>query len=240
MALRAAIIDDEPLAIEALSLLIEAFCPKIEIVGTASNIIEGIKLVNKETPQILFLDIEMPNGTGFDLIESITLPDLKVIFTTAYDKYAIKAIKTDPVDYLLKPIDSDELINAVDKAETLIQSQKTQLDRIQKNKLTLKTAQSIYIVNIENIIRCESDANYTHVFLDSGEKILVTKTLKEYELKLTPHNFFRVHQSHLINLNFLAKLDKSEGMQAIMKDTANVPVSSRKRDLLIKLLEQLS
>jgi two-component system LytT family response regulator len=233
--LKAVIIDDEDLAIEGLSLLLENYCEDVEIIGTGSNVLEGIKLINSLHPDLVFLDIEMPHGSGLDLVEAIPDSKVNIIFTTAHAKYAIKAIKMNPIDYLLKPIDADELTEAVSKVKKIV---KSNVEQSPTKKLILKTTDSIYIVNTKDIIRCESDGNYTHVCLVGGEKILVSKIIKEYDEKLCGLGFVRIHQSHLINLDYLVKIDKTSGMLAVMVNGDLVPVSSRKKDILIKHLDQ--
>lgn len=235
--MKAIIIDDEHLAMESLEMMIEEYAKDIKIVGTASNIVEGAKLLNKLKPDVVFLDVEMPGGTGFDLLEMISVPDIKIVFTTAHGKYAIKAIKNDAIGYLLKPIDADELIDCINKIKKSLITNDVGLV---KNKISLKTLDSIYILDVNNIIRCEADGGYTKVFIDSGECILVSRVLKEYEAKLSKHDFVRVHQSHLINLDHLVKLEKSEGLQVEMSDGGLIPVSSRKKETLTKMLENIS
>ncbi len=234
--LNVVIVDDEKMASEGLLLLLTEFCETVNVIGIADGVFEGIKMINEKKPDLVFLDVEMPQGTGFDLLDALSF-DVSVIFTTAHAKYAIKAIKTNPIDYLLKPIDVDELITAVNKVTVeQVQSPPKEV----RTKITLKTVENIYVVNIKDIIRCESDGNYTRFFLTTGDVILVSKILKEYETKLEEHHFFRVHQSHLINIDHLIRLDKTNGTHAVMLGEEIIPVSTRKKDLLINRIEGIS
>jgi two-component system LytT family response regulator len=190
----------------------------------------------------------MPDGTGFDVLNSIQTKNFEVIFITAYQEYAIKAIKFSALDYILKPIDSEELhssiITAIDSLE--FKREETQFIALENNmqsnnrrKLVLKTQECVYVVDLNEIIRCEADKNYTFFYLNSGKKILVSRTLKDYETMLNGYGFFRIQQSHLINLEYLDRYDKQQGGAVIMKDGTAVPLSPAKKDQFFKLLEKL-
>lgn len=244
--LKAVIIDDSIEARKALVSEIEDCCPEIELIGQAEGVVSGAKLIRSMNPDLVFLDIQMNDGTGFDLLELIGSINFKVIFTTASDEYAVKAFKYSAVDYLLKPIDPDELVSAVKKAER--GNQKENLNLLMENakhsnkpvrKLALNTLDKLHIVNISDIVRCESDVNYTQFFFSNGNKLLVTKTLKDFEDLLSEHQFIRVHQSHLVNVNFIKEFVKGDGGYLVMTDKTSVPVSTRKRIAVVEMLNSL-
>jgi two-component system LytT family response regulator len=190
----------------------------------------------------------MPDGNGFDVLKSINQINFEVIFITAFQEYAIQAIKFSALDYILKPIDAEELrqslSNALNKLneksdENVFQALHHNIQPQNKRKLVLKTQESNYVVDIDDIIRCESDKNYTFFYLKSGKKILVSRTLKDYDILLSPFEFFRVQQSHLVNLNYVDRYDKHDGGSVIMKDGASIPLSPVKKDQFFKMLENL-
>jgi len=244
--LKAIIIDDSIEARKALVTEIEDCCPEIELIGQAEGVVSGAKLIRSVNPDLIFLDIQMNDGSGFDLLELIGTINFKVIFTTASDEYAVKAFKYSAVDYLLKPIDPDELVSAVKKAER--GNQKENLSLLMENakhinkpvrKLALNTLDKLHIVNISDIVRCESDVNYTQFFFSNGNKLLVTKTLKDFEDLLSEHQFIRVHQSHLVNVNYIKEFVKGDGGYLVMTDKTSVPVSTRKRNVVVEMLNSL-
>lgn len=244
--LKAVIIDDSAEARKALQMELEENCPEIELIGHAEGVVSGAKLIRAQNPDLVFLDIQMNDGSGFDLLELIGTISFKVIFTTASDAYAVKAFKFSAVDYLLKPIDPDELKLAVKKADK--GNQKENLNFLMENakngnkpirKLALNTLDKLHIVNISDIVRCESDVNYTQFFFSSGSKLLVTKTLKDFEDLLSDHQFIRVHQSHLVNANYIKEFVKGDGGYLVMTDKTSVPVSTRKRNAVVEILNSL-
>lgn len=245
---KALIIDDENRTRELIAKMIDSFGFDIETLPVGENVQSGIKAIDELHPDIVFLDIQMPDGTGFDVLKSVKNKNFEVIFITAHEEFAIKAIKFSALDYLLKPIDPSELRAAVEKAIKAIDDKKeeSQFEALQNNiqphqkrRLVLKTQESVYVVELDEIIRCEADRNYTSFFLVGGKKILVSKTLKEYETLLSPHNFLRVQQSHLINLDYVDRYDKGNGGSVVMKDGSEVPLSPAKRDIFFKILENL-
>jgi len=248
MKLTAAIVDDVAQARETLKEDLATYCPDVEIIGEADGVVTGSKLLKKIKPEIVFLDIQLQDGSGFDILEIVgDNLTAKVIFTTASDEFAIKAFKFSAVDYLLKPVDPDELMDAVKKASEANFSQQKNydllLDTVKEKelpqRLALHTLEKIHVTEIADIVRCESNGNYTTFFFNSGQKLLVTKTLKEFDQMLSEHQFARVHQSHLINTHQIKEFVKLDGGYLVMRDGAKVPVSMRKKSVVMKLLENL-
>ncbi len=246
--IKAIIIDDIAQARMTLKKDLEVYAPDIHIIGEASGVIEGAKLLKTIQPDVLFLDIQMQDGSGFDLLDILKDIPFKIIFITASDAHAIKAFRYAAIDYLLKPVDPDELTEALKKfrQEKLNENEKYKLlNESLKNhqkphsRLALHTQDKIHIVNISDILRCESSVNYTEFHFAGGKKLLVTRTLKEFEDLLCDLNFYRVHQSHLINTKFIKEFIKTDGGYILMNDGSNVPVSTRKRPEVMKMLEEL-
>lgn len=245
--IKAIIVDDELGARESLLKMVEKNCKNIEIVAKADSMLSAYEAIIKYSPDLVFLDIEMPNGNAFDLLEKFDKINFDIIFTTAYDHYAIKGIKYSALDYLLKPIDQEELIQAVHRFEeksgqknSLDKQFKTLLSNIRpENKLKkvgIPDGDGLIFINLSDIIRCDSDGNYTFFILITGKKIIASRTLGEYEQMFVDDNFFRVHRSHLINLQHVKKYIKGEGGYAVMSDNSQVEVSRRnKMDFLEKL-----
>lgn len=242
------IIDDENRTRNLISKMIDSFGFDVETIPEGENVQSGIQAIQKHQPDIVFIDIQMPDGTGFDVIRSIENKTFEVIFITAHEEFAIKAIKFSALDYLLKPVDTLELKSALEKALNTVdeKSEQPQFEALQQNiqpnekrRLVLKTQESVHVIELEQIIRCEADRNYTSFFLKDGKKILVSKTLKEYETLLSGHNFLRVQQSHLINISYVDRYDKKNGGAVVMKDGSEVPLSPAKRDVFFKRLENI-
>jgi two-component system LytT family response regulator len=245
---KAVIIDDENRTRELIAKMINSFGLDILAIPAGENVQSGIQAIEELKPDIVFLDIQMPDGTGFDVLKSVKDKNFEVIFITAHEEFAIKAIKFSALDYLLKPIDPEELKAAVEKAIKAVDDKKdeSQFEALQNNitpnqkkRLVLKTQESVYVVELHEIIRCEADRNYTSFFLSSGKKILVSKTLKDYETLLSSHNFLRVQQSHLVNLDYVDRYDKGNGGSVVMKDGSEVPLSPAKREVFFKIIENL-
>ena len=218
--IKALIIDDENRTRDLIAKMIESFGFDVETIPEGESVESGINAIIKNKPDIVFLDIQMPDGTGFDVIRSIENKTFEVIFITAHEEFAIKAIKFSALDYLLKPVDTLELKAALEKAIIAVDQRKegVQFDALQSNinpnekkRLVLKTQESVHVVELDDIIRCEADRNYTSFFLIGNRKILVSKTLKEYETLLSGHNFLRVQQSHLVNIDYVDRYDKKNG-----------------------------
>lgn len=246
--LKAVIIDDIESIRKKNSLIIKANCPNIVIVGQADSVDSGIKTIKHHSPDIVFLDVEMPDGTGFDLLQKLKPFNFKVIFVTGYEDFAIRAFRFSAIDYLLKPLDQNELIEAVKKAEDSMSKEIfdmklnnlfTNLERPKNlQKLILKTAEKIYSVNVQDIVNCESDKNYTTFNFINAPKLVVSTNLKEYEILLTPFNFFRTHQSHLINMSYFDHFIKTDGGNTIvMKNKTTIPLSVRKKEDFLQLLD---
>ncbi len=241
--MKAIIIDDEDHCIESIRLLLEKYQPQVEVIAEITNPKEAIECISSHQPDVVFLDIKMPVMTGFEIIAKIRNIDFHVIFTTAYDEYAIKAFKVNATDYLLKPVSADELINAVKKVENRLQqgfSSKQlntlikQMDRRlnTKEKIPLPTQQGVSFVKVDDIIRCEADGNYTKV-LCTDDKYLVCKTLKDLELLLKDNNFHRVHHSHLINLKHISMYHRGKGGFVTMSNGDHVDVSRSRRSAFL-------
>lgn len=243
--IRTVIIDDEIGAREAISDMIKIYCSEIEIIGEADSVLTGLQLIKQEQPDLIFLDIKMKDGTGFDLLNRVSNKEFAIVFLTAYDEYAIKAFKFSAIDYLLKPLDPDDLIKTLNKVSKYLNFEKQQLSQLINNlnsikkeskKMVLKTMESIFLINIPDIIRCEATGNYTRFILKNQKPVLVSKTLKEYDELLKEYHFFRVHQSHLVNLNHIIRMDKADGGTLVMVDKQSVPVSTRRKEALIKAM----
>jgi two-component system LytT family response regulator len=241
--IRTIIIDDEERGRRTLKTQINKYCPELEIVGEANGVQSGLEIIRHEKPDVVFLDIQMQDGTGFDLLEQIPQVNFAIIFATAYDQYAVQAFKFSATDYLLKPIDPDHLIKAVEKLQSELNSQSLskKLEALFSNrnnfeKIALPTFDGIILVKIKQIIRCQSESNYTTLFLPENEKIVVTKTLKDFDEMLTPLGFFRIHQSHLINMAFVNKYIKGDGGSVKMDDGTVLEVARRRKDTFLELL----
>ncbi len=248
--IKAIIVDDEEKSRVTLKNLVTLYCPNVLILELCDSVNSALIAIDKEMPDLIFLDIEMPFHSGFTLLEKIKDPTFEVIFTTAYDHYAIKAIKFSAMDYLLKPIDSDELKNAVNKIELDKTDSKKALPdfglllsnlKIKGNnaKIALPTFDGLQMVSINEIIKCTADESYTHITLTNNTKITVSRILKEYEELLSDFNFLRVHNSCLINLIHVSKYIKGDGGYVVMIDGSSVEVSRRKKNDLINKLSMV-
>lgn len=242
---KAVIIDDIQSARDYLKRDLLSFCPKVEVIGEADGVLSGLKLIKQSKPDIVFLDINMNDGTGFDILELLDTISFKVIFTTASDAYAIKAFKFSAIDYLLKPVDADELIKAVGKAtekgkESHQQNVGLLMDQMKSKegmkKIALHTSDKIQICELEDIVRCESSVNYTTFYFKNDSKLMVTKTLKFYDQLLSQSGFLRVHQSHLINVSQIKEYIKSDGGYIVMNNGNHIPISARKKAEVIELI----
>lgn len=239
---RALIIDDLENARISLRSDLNDYCPEIEVVGEAEGVVSGARLIKETQPDIVFLDIQMKDGSGFDLLEIIPEVNFALIFTTSSDTHAIQAFRFSAVDYLLKPVDPDQLMQAVEKADASGQSK---LEVLQSNlggskRLALNSQEKIKVVDLDDVVRCESTGSYTLFYMKDKEQVLVTRTLKEYDSMLSDVGFIRVHQSHLVNMKFIAEFVKTDGGHLVLKDRTEIPVSSRKRSTVIKALSHFA
>lgn len=246
--LTAVLIDDMPSALEMLQNDLQLYFPEIEIIGTAKSVVEGAKLLQRHKPDILFLDIMLGDGTGFDILEIVPNLHSKIIFVTASDEYAIKAFKFAAIDYVLKPYSQEDLELSITKAKSQITPGREQLEVLKNTvaypskkpkKISLNTLDKIIVVALNEIIRCKSDNNYTEFFFENGSKLLVTKTLKYYADILKEYHFLRVHQSHLINIQYIKEYIKSDGGYLMLKDNSSIPVSVRKRPEVFEAIRML-
>lgn len=245
----AVIVDDEKHAVESLRLMLEKYAPSVNIVNTYNDPREAISPLKNHPPMLLFLDIEMPFLSGFDLLREVGKLDFEIIFTTAYDDFAIRAFKVSAIDYLLKPIEREELVRAVEKFQNRLPQTDFQtrlqgfFEKYQGNtgphrikQISLPTKDGFSFVSQSDILRCESDSNYTTVYLVDGKKVVVSRTLKEIEGQLDESVFLRVHHSHVINLNYIKSYQKGNGGIIVMNNGDNVSVSrSRKQDFLDRI-----
>jgi two-component system, LytTR family, response regulator len=235
----AIIIDDEERAIKMLQWLLATYCTNVTVLATADNAMDGITKIKSLQPQIVFLDIEMPQMNGFEMLNHFDgqFP-FKVIFTTAYDQYALQAIKLSALDYLMKPIDKDELIASIAKLQEYQNTNPLQVKLLNNvkgdlSKIALSTMEGIEVIEIASIVRCQSDSNYTTIYFENNKKKLFCKTLKALEELLDGKSFMRIHQSHLINLQFLKKYNKGDGGDVELKNGEILPVArNKKQDML--------
>lgn len=249
--MKALIIDNEEPIRNELKNLIIANCPKIDSVFEANGVKSGFNAITTLNPDIVFLDVEMDDGTGIDLVKQLNGNiHFQLIFITAHNKYAIDAFKLSAIDFLLKPIDTGELVESIDKAEKNIKAQfldkqlqilQDSISEIKKldTKIALKDSESIYFVKVSDIIRCEASGAYTIFHIEDHKDILMSKGIKEYEDLLHPFGFFRTHHSHLVNIKKITRFDKAEGGILILENNEKVPVSQRKKDSLLVLLSKL-
>ncbi|WP_316810143.1 LytTR family DNA-binding domain-containing protein [Pedobacter heparinus] len=239
--MKAIIVDDELANVKNLTILLNKYCPQVEILGTANNNQDAFSLFELDKPHLIFLDIQLDNDTGFNLLKLLPKKDFEVIFVTAYDNYGIKAVKFAALDYILKPIDIDELVSAVNKAEVKLKEkqQTMQLDFLVNHikrdhavplKIALPQQKEIIYVLLTNIVRCEAEGTYTFFYLQNGEKILVSKVLKEYAELLENNGFIRTHQSHLVNLKFVKSWLKEDGGMLLLETGEKIPVSRPHKD----------
>jgi two-component system LytT family response regulator len=245
--IKAVIIDDEPHCCEVLQLLLERYCPGVSITAVCYSAAEALAVLPGAGAQLVFLDIEMPHMNGFALLGQLPAIDFKLIFTTSYDQYAIKAIKSSALDYLLKPIDREELQAAVQKAIHQLQAplypqlevllQQLHQKPTPTNRIALPTMEGLQLVPTDSIISCTSSSNYTIFQLKENQKLTVSRTLKEIEEMLAPYPFLRVHHSYLVNINEIRRYIKGEGGALIMSDGSSVDVSRSKKETLLRALQ---
>ena len=242
--IRAILIDDEIHCTESLKIEVNAFCPEVEVVGVCNDPREGVKLIEDLNPDVVFLDIEMPWMSGFELLSKISFIDFSVICTTAYNQYVIKAFKFSAVDYLLKPIDTDELQAAIERVKSLqsLKFNKAHLDILINNlkpvpdtsqRIVLPSSEGLEFIKVSDIIRIESESNYSHIYLIDNKKVFLAKTLKDLEQLLSDSNFIRVHNSHIVSENHIVKYHSSDGGSIELSDGSRVPLSRTRRSEFI-------
>lgn len=245
--IEAIIIDDEMHCIETLNILLKEYCPEVKVMEQCRSAKKGLEAIEKIKPDLVFLDIEMPTMNGFEMLEQFTKIQFAIIFTTSYDQYAIKAIRFSALDYLLKPIEVNELIVAVKKVQEqrhlpMAEQFQILLEKInekdhQLNKLAVPTAEGFELIPVSALIRCEASDNYTHLYIKDKNKIIACRTLKEIEEMLQDFNLFiRVHNSHLVNLNEVVKYVRGEGGYLVLTDGTTVNVSRTRKEMLLNTL----
>jgi two-component system LytT family response regulator len=236
----AVLIDDDKHLRTGLKALLERYTNEIQIIGEAESVKTGVALLKTTKPQVIFLDIHLNDGTGFDILEKLG--------KTAHEQYAVKAFKFSALDFILKPVDPEELQNTITKIKEVVGKSNSfdhidlLLENIRKKvdnfkRIALSTSDGIHLFDVSDIIRCEAKVNYTEFFIKNHKPLLISKTLKEYEELLTEHGFERIHQSHLINLSYLKSYIKSDGGYVIMADNTNIPIAQSKKERLQELIK---
>ncbi len=242
----ALIIEDMPQAVAVLEADLATYCPEVQVIGIAHSVVSGAKLLRQQKPDLIFLDILLGDGTGFDLLEIFPGLEARIIFVTASDEFALRAFRYAAVDYLLKPIEPEQLQSAVRRAQQQLTGTRESLSVLQEaiarpdvlpTRISLHTQERILVVEVDQIVRCEADDNNTRFMLASGEKVFVTRTLKHFEQLLEGQGFVRVHQSHLVNFRYVRGLEKKEGGYLLLKNGEMVPVSIRKKAEVMGLLQ---
>ena len=248
--LKAVLIDDEEKARENLKSLLADYCPAVNVLALEGSVDAGITAIKKHQPDLVFLDVMMNNETGFNLLEKMDHINFEVIFVTAHDKFAIEAFKFCAIDYLMKPVNIEDLERSVERVSTKVAEQQSHInyevfkENLQKKdtsqkKIAIPTSEGLLFIKIQNIIRCEADGSYTHVYLKDKSKITVSKILKEYEELLSPYNFQRVHQSHLINMEHIKKYINAKGGQVVLVDDAVVGISRNYKERFLNKMAEL-
>jgi two-component system LytT family response regulator len=245
--IRTVLIDDETDSIRVLQKLLETYCPQVEVVGTADGVETGLEVIQATRPDLLFLDIEMTQGNAFDLLNRLQPMTFQIIFVTAFDNYAIRAFKYSAVDYLLKPVDIDELVGAVRRVAERSQ-QKNIVDQMQvflenmgnyslaQQKMAVPTVGGLIFINLREVVRLEAKSSYTQIKLENGEVVMATRTIKDYEDILPETLFCRIHNSHIINLQKIEKYHKGRGGYVVLEDGSEIEVASRRRQEFLRRL----
>jgi len=248
--LKLLIADDEQNVREAFTQLVKLHCPDMQLIPATDSVSSTIQAIHNHQPDIVLLDIEMKEGTGFDVLKQFPVPKFKVIFITAYEQYALQAFRFSALDYLLKPVDPDLLNDSLTKAIDIIDREKISLkidsflfnmDNISKGlkKIILKTSDNIHVVGLQDIMYCEADRSYTNFYLSDKSRIIVSNTLGDYEEMFSEYGFMRIHQSYLLNLSYIKRYEKGEGGKVILPDNISLPVATRKKEQLMQLLSKL-
>jgi two-component system LytT family response regulator len=246
MIYRTVIVDDDKLARRLLSQILIRHFPEIELIGDADSVVAGVELIRSTHPDLVFLDIEMPDGTGFDLIDHLEEVNFRLIFTTSYSEYAIKAFKYFAFDYMVKPVLLENVKSAVQRISDIpLRSSKSRIEmlkdrmEVKEDKdptIALPEMDGFTIIKVKNIIRCEGERNYTRVFYKDGTSVLISRTLLEFDQLLVPHGFFRIHRSHLINLDCVSRNLKAEGGMVEMTDQSKLKISPKYKEEFLDML----
>lgn len=248
--IKAVIIDDETALQEVNSCLLAEYFPDIKLVGTAKSIKSGIELISKQNPDLVLLDIELSDGTGFQLLQKLQPYNFKVVFITGFNSFAIRAIKFSATDYILKPVNETEFQQAIQRAVQQIEKNENTQQQVnvlmnslkkgtQNKKVVLRTAEAMHLVGIDEILYCKSDNSYTSFFLKDRKEITVSKSIKEFAEMFSDYSFMRPHQSYLVNLQGIVKIDKTDGGFIIMQNGAEIPISSRRKQAIFEELDKL-
>lgn len=236
------VVDDEKMGRDALKILIRNYVPELRILGMADSVEQAVPMIREFSPDLVLLDIDMPNGSGFDLFEHFPNPSFKVIFVTAHDQYAVRAFRFAAVDYLLKPIDLEELESSIARIAGLdkqdpqalhVASSMAHPQAERRKRIAIPVLQGLEILEVDQVVRMEAENNYTYIFLESGGKQLVSKPLAHFEDLLEHSGFLRVHSSHLVNVNFIHRYVRGRGGHLEMKDSSTVPVASRRKNMFL-------
>ena len=247
---RALIIDDESDARRSLRQMLDRYCPEVEVIGEADGVGSGVALIREEQPDVIFLDIQMQDGSGFDLLSHFPEPRFGIIFSTAFDQFALKAFQFNAIDYLLKPTNPEELRRAVRKVQEKVHRQQQYarqvaglVDAMQRRKLekiSLSTNEGLIFLRLKKLLRLEADGSYTTCYTQDGRSVMVARSLRDFEALLPEDMFFRTHQSHMVNLYHVQSILKEDGGCSLMADGAKVPISRRKKDAFLKELARIS
>lgn len=245
--IKAVLIDDEVDATESLQKMLEGYCKNVEVVGVAHSAEAAVKVIMEKKPNLVFLDIEMPGGSGFDLLKKLPERNFDVIFATAYDHYALKAIKYSALDYILKPIDIDDLVAAVDKVDQSIKQngQYKYYDTFLENvddkspkKVALPTSDGLKFIPLANIVRVEASGSYSIVYFSDGAKsLMISKTLKDVEELISNKKFFRLHNSHIVNIDHVTEYKRTDGGFVLLSDNSRAEISRRKKDAFLEIMK---
>ena len=243
------IIEDNLPTLGILKDILEKHFPEqIDLIAEASTVEKGVEAINRLHPKLIFLDIELPDGTGFDILKKVEKHNFKVIFTTAYESYSLQAIKFSAFDYLLKPFDESEIVESISKAIEKISEEEELLkikallsnQKQEEKQIIIKTSDNIFPINTNDIFYCKSDSNYTEFYLNDGRKIMTSKTLKHFESLLSPFDFLRVHKTYLVNVKYIKKIKKGHNWSLKLWDNTIIPIAVRKKDEVLTMLKKRS
>ena len=248
--MKALIIDNDLKVCDGLKQMIENFCPQIKELRTANSISTGLELISQFNPDLVFLDVELDEGTGMDLLSKLKQYHFNVVFITAHNKYAVDAFKFSAIDFILKPIGLEDLLNAIQKVTanladrnlsmqlSILKERMNSLSSVEK-KIVLKDSNNMYFIKVSDIIHCKAEGAYTEFYLSNKQKLVISVLLKEYEIMLEPFGFIRTHHSHLVNLKKIQRFDKTDGGSLVLENNQVVPVSQRKKEQVLKLISRL-